>query len=49
MKPILEISDLSVSFPGNDGFLTAIDDINLTVRKGETLAVIGESGSGKSI
>ena len=49
MKPILEISDLSVSFPGNDGVLSAIDNINLTVRKGETLAVIGESGSGKSI
>nr|WP_319540684.1 ABC transporter ATP-binding protein [uncultured Methanospirillum sp.] len=49
MEPILEISDLSVSFPGKDGPLTAIDDVNLVVRKGETLAVIGESGSGKSI
>ena len=49
MEPILEISDLTVSFPGNNCLLTAIEDIHLTVRKGETLAVIGESGSGKSI
>ena len=43
-KPVIEISHVHKYF----GSLHVLDDINLTVRKGETLAIIGPSGSGKS-
>jgi peptide/nickel transport system ATP-binding protein len=49
MKPIIEISDLTVAFQGSDYRLTTIESMDLKVRTGETLAVIGESGSGKSV
>jgi peptide/nickel transport system ATP-binding protein len=49
MESIIEISNLTVSFPVIENWLKAIDGINLSVNKGETLAIIGESGSGKSI
>jgi peptide/nickel transport system ATP-binding protein len=49
MKPIIEISDLTVAFQGSDYRLTAIESMDLVVRTGETLAIIGESGSGKSV
>ena len=35
-------------FSKNQGFLKAVDDINLTVRQGDTLGLVGESGCGKS-
>lgn len=54
MKPLLEISDVSVHFNMRSGMfkkpavLRAVDNINLTLKRGETLAIVGESGSGKS-
>jgi peptide/nickel transport system ATP-binding protein len=49
VKPIITISDLSVCFHGDDYQLTAIDDVHFSVYPGETIAIIGESGSGKSV
>ncbi len=49
MKPFLEVKNLSVSFPTEDGLVKASNDISFTVARGETLAVVGESGSGKSV
>lgn len=49
MKPFLEVRNLSVSFPTDDGLVKASNDISFTVARGETLAVVGESGSGKSV
>lgn len=49
MKPFLEVRNLSVSFPTEDGLVKASNDISFTVARGETLAVVGESGSGKSV
>lgn len=43
--PLLEVKDLSLGF----GDWTALQDVNLTIRKGETLALVGESGCGKSL
>lgn len=49
MQPIIEISNLTISFHGDEYCLTAIEDLTLSIFKGETLAIIGESGSGKSV
>jgi oligopeptide/dipeptide ABC transporter ATP-binding protein len=45
----LEVSGLRTQFPTPHGLLTAVDGVDLTVRKGEVLGLVGESGSGKSI
>ena len=47
--PILEVTDLRVTFPNKDGDAITVDGINFTVRAGETLGIVGESGSGKSM
>lgn len=44
----IEVENLSVSFKTGKGFYTAISDINLSVRKGEIVSLIGHSGCGKS-
>ena len=46
---ILSVEHVTKKFPVNGGrFLTACDDISFNVRKGETVAVVGESGCGKT-
>jgi oligopeptide transport system ATP-binding protein len=46
---LLEIEDLYVEFHTQDGVARAINGVNLYLDQGETLAVLGESGSGKSV
>ncbi|MGW2347542.1 ABC transporter ATP-binding protein [Actinacidiphila glaucinigra] len=48
-SPVLTVSDLRVSFPGEAGRVHAVRGVDFTLRAGETLAVVGESGSGKSV
>ena len=46
---VLEVSDLSVSFPGAQRTVQAVRKLGFHVDAGETLAIVGESGSGKSV
>lgn len=46
---ILEIKDLFVKFPMDGGAINAVNGVNLSLGKGETLGVVGESGCGKSV
>jgi peptide/nickel transport system ATP-binding protein len=46
---ILQIKNLRISFNKNKDKITAVNDVSLQVEKGQTVALIGESGSGKSI
>jgi peptide/nickel transport system ATP-binding protein len=48
-RPLLEIDRLSVDFPTPDGTFAAVRNVSIAVGAGESLAVIGESGSGKSV
>tara|TARA_R110000772_G_scaffold155191_3_gene266265 strand:- start:648 stop:2261 length:1614 start_codon:yes stop_codon:yes gene_type:complete len=47
--PILETTDLRVHFHTRNGLVKAVDGINFSVKEGKTFAIIGESGSGKSV
>jgi len=47
--PLLEIENLSVAFPSQNGLVRAVDGVNITLEKGEVLGIVGESGSGKSV
>ena len=47
--PLLEIRDLKTYFYTEQGIAQAVDNVSLTIRRGETLGVVGESGCGKSV
>jgi peptide/nickel transport system ATP-binding protein len=48
-QPLLEVRDLRTHFELEDGVVKAVDGVSLTVPRGRTLAVVGESGCGKSV
>ncbi|MFX4291332.1 ABC transporter ATP-binding protein [Streptomyces bohaiensis] len=47
--PLLEVRDLQVEFHTREGVAKAVNGVSYSVEAGETLAVLGESGSGKSV
>jgi peptide/nickel transport system ATP-binding protein len=48
-EPLLSIDALSVAFRGRTGPVLAVDGLSLAIGRGETLAIVGESGCGKSV
>jgi peptide/nickel transport system ATP-binding protein len=49
MVPLLEIKGLRTHFSTDDGIVQAVDGVDITINKGETLCVVGESGCGKTV
>jgi peptide/nickel transport system ATP-binding protein len=49
MSPFLDVRDLRVHFPTEDGVVKAVDGLSLQLERGRRLGVVGESGSGKSV
>jgi len=48
-KPLLEVRDLSTYFYTQDGIVKAVDGVSYAVDRGETIALVGESGCGKTV
>ena len=48
-RTVLEVKNLSIRFPGRFGDTAIVDNVSFTVREGETMGLVGESGCGKSI
>jgi peptide/nickel transport system ATP-binding protein len=46
---LLEVDDLTTHFFTRDGVVRAVDGVSFRVKRGETLAIVGESGCGKSV
>jgi len=49
MTTLLDVSDLRISFPTAAGPITPVDGVSFTLERGRTLALVGESGCGKSL
>ncbi|MEZ4866901.1 MAG: ABC transporter ATP-binding protein [Caldilineaceae bacterium] len=48
-EPLIEVKDLRIEFDIREGIVKAVDGFTLTINRGETVGVIGESGCGKSV
>jgi len=49
VRPLVEVSDLSVAFVSREATVHAVNEVSFVARRGEVLCILGESGSGKSV
>ena len=49
MSHLLEVKNLDVKFDTDEGRITAVENISLSLDQGKVLGIVGESGSGKSV
>jgi peptide/nickel transport system ATP-binding protein len=49
MAPLLEIKGLKTHFATDEGIVRAVDGVDISIDRGETLCVVGESGCGKTV
>lgn len=49
MSPLLQVSNITVEFPTSGGSIYAVDDVTFALEQGEVLAIVGESGCGKTM
>ena len=49
MAPLLEVRNIKTYFHTQDGIVKAVDGVTFVVHTGETIAVVGESGCGKTV
>ncbi|MBT7101134.1 ATP-binding cassette domain-containing protein, partial [Candidatus Poribacteria bacterium] len=47
--PLIQLNDLHTVFPTEDGVVRAVNGVSFEIPRGKTLAVVGESGCGKSV
>ncbi len=48
-ESLLQVRDLAVEFPTDDGIVSAVRGVSFDLRRGEVLGIVGESGCGKSV
>jgi peptide/nickel transport system ATP-binding protein len=48
-RPFLDVRDLKIHFPTDDGLVKSVDGLTFSLERGRTLGIVGESGSGKSV
>jgi peptide/nickel transport system ATP-binding protein len=48
-EPLLEVKDLHIHFLTDEGAVKAVDGLDLTIERGQTVCLVGESGCGKSV
>ena len=48
-EKVLEVKNLKTYFYTDEGVIPAVDGVDFSLEKGETLAIVGESGCGKSV
>jgi oligopeptide/dipeptide ABC transporter ATP-binding protein len=49
VEPLLEVKDLKIHFFTDEGVVKAVDGVDMTIQRGKTLCLVGESGCGKSV